>query len=169
MNILMPIEHRGESSFWVSHGSPVTRIDLKLCIFTIGNVPVTLGVLAAFWDSCPYMAVTLNSISGSPVTRIDLKLCIFTIGNVPVTLGVLADAQAAALCPYMEVGEKHRLNNGKVIILLLLPLVPIVSGGCQSMFSAVLRHQLPLQVGQLCVSTGVRTLGWRRRGVSICL
>ena len=75
-----------------SPGSPVTWIDLKLCRVTIGNVPVTLGVLAAFWASYPYMGVTLNPLSGSRVTRIDLKLCIFTIGNVLVTLGVLADA-----------------------------------------------------------------------------
>ena len=96
-----------ESSFWVSHGSPVTRIDLKLCRVTPGNVPVTLGVLAAFWDSCPYMAVTLNSISGSPVTRIDLKLCIFTIGNVPVTLGNTT-AVYAGLMPIYGGGSETR-------------------------------------------------------------
>ena len=29
--------------------------------------------------------------------------------------------------------------------------------------SAALRHHLPLQVDQLCVSTGVRILGWQER------
>ena len=100
----MPIYGGGtESSFWVSHGSRVTRIGLKLCRVTPGNVPVTLGILVAFWALCPYMAMTLNSISGPPVTRIELKFCRVTLGNVSVTLGVLAAAWLSALCPYMGV------------------------------------------------------------------
>ena len=39
----------------------------------------------------------------------------------------------------------------------------IVSGRYQSMFSVALRHQPPLQLGQLWLITGVRTLGWQRK------
>ena len=58
------------------------------------------------------------------------------------------------------IGYMHQLITS---CLPDLGQLKIVSGMYQSMFSVALRHQLPLQVGQLWLITGVRILGWQRK------